>query len=272
MKPYVLTEPQRLSLWGDPCVAGDVLLGPLRLDGRIFSVNQLGIPAFEVWEAIRAVYDYKLTGSDTGFYNCRHMRHDPSAPWSVHAWAMALDVNWLENPAGNKLVTDSPDEMIDDLLAVRTVSGARVFRWGGDWDWDGQSTDHSYVDAMHWEVVAHPLDLETGFTNTPGDTMLPIVEGDDTEDQTALADMLNETSGTRLKLVEPYDSDMVAAVKEHLGEYTGHPDWKEGRGVGGKQYSRLIQDYIKKVAPVAPAPDLELETTSVRVIKSVSVK
>ena len=176
-QPYVLTEAQRLAAWGDPCVAGDVLLGPLILDGRTFSVNQIGIPAFEVWEDIREVHDYKLTGTDTGFYNCRHMRHNAALPWSVHAWAMALDVNWLENPAGNKLVTDIPQEMIDDLLAVRTTSGARVFRWGGDWDWDGESTDHSYVDAMHWEVVAHPLDLETGFTNTPGDDM-PLTEAD----------------------------------------------------------------------------------------------
>ena len=76
--------------------------------------------------------------------------------------------------------------------------------------------------------------------------MLPIVVGDDTEDQTALADLLNRTYGSSLKLVEPYNAAMVAVVKQFLGKYTGHPDWKEGRGVGGKQYSRLLEDQAKK--------------------------
>jgi hypothetical protein len=170
----VLNETQRLAAWGDPCVAGDVDLVSLVLDGRTFQVNTLGLEAFQMWETIRAQHDYKLTGTDTGFYNCRHMRHKTSLPWSVHAWAMALDVNWLENPAGNKLVTDIPQAMIDDLLAVRTGSGERVFRWGGDWDWDGESTDHSYLDAMHWEVVAHPSDLASGII---GDDM-PLNDAD----------------------------------------------------------------------------------------------
>lgn len=161
--PYlVIGEPQRLEAWGQPCTDGDVDLVNFVLDGRTYKVNRLGAAAWAVWESIRRKHDYHLTGNDTGFYNCRHMRHDSNMPWSVHAWAMALDVNWLENPAGSKLVTDIPKEMIDDLLGVRTNSGARVFRWGGDWDWDGYSFDHSYVDAMHWEVVAHPLDLATG--------------------------------------------------------------------------------------------------------------
>ena len=76
--------------------------------------------------------------------------------------------------------------------------------------------------------------------------MLPIVVGDDTEDQTALADMLNLTYGEQLKLVEPYNAAMVAAVKRNLGAYTGHPDWKQGKGVGGKQYSRLLRDHAIK--------------------------
>ena len=158
---YVTTESRRMAAWGDPCGV-KATAGRVTIDGRTFSLASLAVPAFKVWEAIRAKYNYRLTGTDTGFYNCRHMRHNPSLPWSVHAWAMAMDVNWLENPAGSKLVTDIPQPMIDEILAVRTNSGARLFRWGGDWDWDGISTDHSYVDAMHWEVVAHPLDLETG--------------------------------------------------------------------------------------------------------------
>ena len=106
--------------------------------------------------------------------------------------------------------------------------------------------------------------------------MLPILEGQDTEDQTALADMLNLTYGTDLKLVEPYNAAMVAAVKKHLGKYTGHPEWKEGKGVGGKQYSRLLRDLAKKEAekitvPPPPALELELDVTKVSVVKGVKI-
>ncbi len=98
--------------------------------------------------------------------------------------------------------------------------------------------------------------IETIRSDTAGigdDDMLPILVGTDDEDQTALADLLNQTYGTSLKLVDPYNTAMVAAVKKYLGKYTGHPEWKEGKGVGGKQYSRLLQDHAKKFAS-APAP------------------
>lgn len=167
---YVTTDYRRRTAWGNPCQS-KATAGRVSIDGRSFVLSRDAVEAFEVWEKIRAKHGYKLTGSDTGFYNCRHMQHNPSLPYSYHSWGMALDVNWLENPAGSKLVTDIPQEMIDELLSVRTNSGARVFRWGGDWDWDGVSSDHSYIDAMHWEVVAHPLDLATGINYEGDDDM-----------------------------------------------------------------------------------------------------
>ncbi len=137
----------------------------------------------------------------------------------------------------------------------------------------GGHIDHGHVSTLPSadnQAGAWDIGLSTG-----DDDMLPIVVGDDTEDQTALADMLNQTYGSSLKLVDPYNGAMVAVVKQFLGRYTGHPDWKEGRGVGGKQYSRLIQDYIKKVAPTStPAPPLEVEldVVKVSVVKGVKIK
>lgn len=157
---YITSDYRRRAAWGSPCDVSD--FGKVTIDGRRMTVHAAAVEAFTVYDRIRAHHGYRLTGTDTGFYSCRHIQHNPSKPMSFHAWALALDINWLENPAGNKLVTDIPVAMQNDLLALRTNSGARVFRWGADWDWDGQWTDHSYVDAMHWEMVAHPLDIRTG--------------------------------------------------------------------------------------------------------------
>lgn len=155
---YVNTDSRRRAAWGPPCHPA---LTPVIIAGRQYSCDVSVKPAFDLLEQIRARYGYTQTGTDTGFYNCRHMRHNAALPMSPHSWARALDWNWLQNPAGNKLVTDMPRPMIDELLRVKTMSGAYVFVWGGDWD-RNPKTGHTYYDAMHWEVQAHPLDLKTG--------------------------------------------------------------------------------------------------------------
>jgi hypothetical protein len=41
------------------------------------------------------------------------------------------DYDWNRNPYGDTLVTNMPQGMIDEILAIRTVGGHNVFRWGG---------------------------------------------------------------------------------------------------------------------------------------------
>lgn len=153
--------------WGRPCALHDpavVTIGraKLRVDGR-------AAEAFESWERVRARHGYDVHPAypegDTGSYNCRHIGNDEDRPWSVHAWGCAIDVNWNSNPDGSRLRTDIPQAMRDDLHALRTRSGAPVFRWGGDWDRDPR-TGHSYYDAMHWEIVATPAELASGVIET----------------------------------------------------------------------------------------------------------
>lgn len=155
---YVTTDARRRAAWGPPCKPD---LAPIIIDGKQYQCDRSVVPAFNRLEKIRAKWDFHQNGSDTGFYNCRRMRHDPDLAFSVHAWARALDWDWLQNPAGNKLITNMPKGMIRELQLVMTNSGVYVFMWGGDWD-RNPATGHSYYDAMHWEVIAHPLDLATG--------------------------------------------------------------------------------------------------------------
>lgn len=169
---YVNTDARRRQAWGPPCRP---LLKPVIIAGRQYLCDVAVVPAFNLLEQIRARHGFRQEGSDTGFYNCRRMRHDPNLPFSPHAWARALDWDWLSNPASSKLITNMPRPMIDELLRVKTVSGAYVFVWGGDWDRNPR-TGHTYYDAMHWEVQAHPLDLATGII---GASFPPPPEEDD---------------------------------------------------------------------------------------------
>ncbi len=156
---YVNNESRRKAAWGPPCT---IQFGTVQIAGRALKCHIQTVDAWKLFETIRVKHGYEAPGSDTGIYNCRHIGNDPARPWSAHAWATALDLNWQQNPAGRRLVTDMPQAMIKELQSVKTVSGVYVWMWGGDWDRDPR-TGHSYWDAMHWEIIAHPLDLMSGF-------------------------------------------------------------------------------------------------------------
>lgn len=162
IRPPVLTASQRETAFGPGCATKTpaITAGRFVFDGRTFVCHKKAEPAFWMLEQIRAEYDYHLTGNDSGTYNCRNI--GGSLVLSAHAKGTAFDIDWLNNPDGKKLVTPSfPKGMIRDTQLVRTNSGAWVWRWGGDWD-RKPDTPHTYYDPMHFEMVAHPLDLATG--------------------------------------------------------------------------------------------------------------
>lgn len=99
-----------------------------------------------------------------GTYNCRLIAG--TSGYSLHSYGIAFDLNPSRNPYGTRLVYDHPDGLIADVLALRTVSGARVFRWGGDWD-DDPDTGHNTYDAMHFEITCTRADLASGLLEEP---------------------------------------------------------------------------------------------------------
>ena len=174
----MLTEAARKVAWGDPCVAGGVHLTavdfPATAGLRPISVNADAVPAFAALSAVFASLGYMLDGADSGAYNCRKI--GGTSVYSSHAWATAIDVNWLENPAGKQLTVDPlmPPELPGVVAGLSCADGTPVFRWGGDWDRD-PSTVHRYYDAMHWEVIAPPSSIATGIVSaTLGVQMLAI--------------------------------------------------------------------------------------------------
>ncbi len=99
-------------------------------------------------------HGYHVRASDTGAYNCRPITNGTGH--SLHAYGIALDVNWNTNPfrKDNVLVTDMSAAMIANVKRIRTMTGARLWGWGGDY--------RSVKDAMHFEVVCAPADLAAG--------------------------------------------------------------------------------------------------------------
>lgn len=165
----VLTAAQADEAWGSGCKP--IGVKAVKFDGLLFNwINHSGaIEAFIKLGDIFTKHGYEVRAEDTGTYNCRFIKGTTTP--SRHGKPTAIDVNWTDNPAGARLVTDIPAAIINEAVAMRTNSGEQVWRWGGDWD-TRPDTPHGFYDAMHFELIAHPDDLDTGIAEGGDDMAL----------------------------------------------------------------------------------------------------
>jgi len=105
--------------------------------------------------------DYEITRM--GSHNHRHIRHDVSRPLSVHAFGAAVDINPHQNQGKTFARGTAPEAWTPEWFAIwpHSVPEAFVqamascgFAWGSDWNEDGDTSDHTFVDPMHFEWVA----------------------------------------------------------------------------------------------------------------------
>ena len=140
--------------WAPPCASYNLTTITFGDQGARITVQKRLVPAFRALEAVFAKHSYDVRRADTGAYNCRQITG--GSGYSLHAYGIAVDVNWQTNPYSSRLITDMPAAMIRDVEALRTNSGAVLFRWGGRYS--------GSKDAMHFEVMATPAEVATGIT------------------------------------------------------------------------------------------------------------
>ena len=97
-----------------------------------------------------------------GGFVFRHIRNDSARPLSLHALGIAADVNSQDNYSRTFRRGTTPEAWKAEWNDAwpRGVPRAFVeamqsvgFVWGSDWDEDGVTADHSYIDPMHFELV-----------------------------------------------------------------------------------------------------------------------
>jgi hypothetical protein len=137
--------------------------------GGVVTVDVLVVDALKALNAVLIDWDYRTRRADTGAYNCRQITGGTN--YSLHAYGIAVDINWQTNPYGRTLVTDMPIGMIEAIEGIRTAGGVQVWRWGGRYS--------NNKDAMHFEVVASPAELVRGIRST---TTTPTPQPPNSED------------------------------------------------------------------------------------------
>lgn len=153
------------KIWGPACQRRLQVVA--MHSGALLSVASEAADAFLALDRIMYAHGYAPRAADTGAFNCR--RITGGRAFSLHAYGIAADINWNSNPyrADNRLVTDMPPAMVASIKAIRTTSGAPVFRWGGDY--------RSIKDPMHYEIVASRLEIRSGidWATVSADDSLP---------------------------------------------------------------------------------------------------
>lgn len=98
-----------------------------------------------------------------GGFVFRHIRHDPRRRLSTHALGCAFDVNSRDNRAVQFKRGKAPKAWSPEYMKIwpNGVPQAFVqamssvgFAWGSDWDEDGKTEDHTFLDPMHFEWIA----------------------------------------------------------------------------------------------------------------------
>lgn len=162
----------RREHWGPGCQTSVIVTMPWVIGAGNIQCHRHAVRPFRALGRIMRKYRYAVRSTVTGSYNCRLITGGSSV--SSHAQGIGIDVNWDTNPyRTDRLVTDMPRAMIEEIEALTTDKGVRVFRWGGDWD-GRPETPHSNYDGMHFELIAEPLELIPGFSIPAFDTTQPL--------------------------------------------------------------------------------------------------
>jgi hypothetical protein len=148
----MLNTSQLRDAWAPAC---DVPLRTVELvQGVRLQCHERVVTALQALGRVLEAHDYTVRAGDTGAFSCREITGGQGH--SLHAFGIAVDINWNTNPyrADNVLVTDMPRVMVRNILRIRTRNGLQVWGWGGNY--------RRVKDAMHFEVVCAPADLEAG--------------------------------------------------------------------------------------------------------------
>jgi hypothetical protein len=149
----MLTTAELRRVWG-PGPFPAPQLRKVIYDNRNFSVHPQTEAAWNALFAVMARHDYSIDDGVLDDWSYAPRPITGGTELSLHAFGIACDFNATSNPYGAKLVTNMSTAMIADISAIRTSNGKQVFRWGGSYS--------GKRDAMHFEVVVTPGDLETG--------------------------------------------------------------------------------------------------------------
>lgn len=179
--------------------------------GRVWSLLVADKSA-PIWVAVAQVMTeegYLFRESAGGTYNCR--------PPSLHAYALALDLNPSKNPFRFPMTTDMPPVFIARMEGI-TANGKQALMWGG------RFPDDNPPDPMHYQVNVAPADCKNIIIppRPPNleDNVLELTPASAREDIRKYQLKLNQTYNAGLTADGVWGDKTSAVVKTRLLPFT----------------------------------------------------
>lgn len=213
--------------------------------GRNVRVNPLTVDAWIALSTVLTHYGYQSKQSVYNF-NCRPITG--GSGYSLHAYGIATDIDPALNPylrtsffSWNK--TAFTKEQIDAVYRIKSVTGKRLFMWGGYWN--------TIKDYMHFELDVPTTDMVVDWSTVDGyrgDEMGPGTKG---KGVTRYQMMLQVWKANSLPQYGPdgdYGAETTAAVKAFQRDHGLDETGRIGEATGG-----LLVSYVS--GPAGPKGD-----------------
>jgi hypothetical protein len=185
-------------------------------DGMVWSlsVERHTADAWTVFAAAMNRHRYYFRESAGGTYNCRQIAGTDD--YSLHSYGLALDLNPSKNGPQGSPTCDQPDAFRQAVKGIHTVSGRRVFEWGGDWSPSSQ-------DPMHWQIGATPDELATGIIDPEEDDMALTDEDLDRIAKAVWSHKIDPANTGDPQPARFFLQRAYLVVRQYLGGYSGKP-------------------------------------------------
>lgn len=109
-----------------------------------------GIMDFGVYEGVRDIDTqelyYKTGRSKT--MNSKHLIQPDGYGHAVDLYPYPINMNLVNKGSAKEIVRFG---VLNGIIQSLSPRFKLKVRWGGDWDGDGETLDHNFFDAMHFE-------------------------------------------------------------------------------------------------------------------------
>lgn len=108
---------------------------------------------FGVYEGLRTLEQQQIyfdTGRTTTMKS-KHLKQKDGFSHAVDLYPYPIDMNKVNQGNAQEIIRFGVLNGI--LQTIANFYEKYDIRWGGDWDSDGQTLDHNFFDAMHFELV-----------------------------------------------------------------------------------------------------------------------
>lgn len=225
---------QLRALWGPVCAGFHTTIS-LHGTGRVTVDYRIRDAVYELNRCLIR-HNYRTIYAQTGAYVCRRRRLASggfASDYSLHAYAIALDLNWSLNGFGDHAPHNIPNALAADIEAIRTNNGAQVWEWGAHFP---------TADWMHFQVCASPAELLNGIRSSS----TPTIDQELTMDSEAKAafDAVKKQNADQLAWMLRMEARIAQLEKDRW-----QPDT-----IRGRETRKIVADLAKKAGvPVAPS-------------------